>query len=185
MVKRELRNQQLNNMKALSPDRKVEIERGLQHYLHKTQYWQNASVIGITISQSFEWDTITIIEQAWSQQKRVCIPRTNPINRELTFYLVESFEQLETAHYGLKEPVVSESKKITKSGIDLLIVPGMVFDQQGYRIGFGGGYYDRFLIDFYGATLSLAWTEQLVESVPHEGHDIPVQHIVTEKGVLI
>lgn len=64
------------------------------------------------------------------------------------------------------------------------IVPGVVFSDEGYRIGFGGGYYDRYMSDYNGDTLSLAFAEQTGHVVPSEHHDIPVSKIVTEEKVI-
>ena len=69
---------------------------------------------------------------------------------------------------------------VEKKNIDLIVVPGVVFDRQGYRIGFGGGYYDRYLSDFEGKRIALAFDEQVIEAVPRESHDLPVHILITE-----
>ena len=81
----------------------------------------------------------------------------------------------------LKEPNPEETNIIPIENISYLIVPGVVFDQNGYRIGFGGGYYDRFLSKYDGPTISLAFDEQILLEVPNESFDIPVQSILSDK----
>lgn len=88
-------------------------------------------------------------------------------------------------YFGLDEPDVKKTTPVKKDAIDLLIVPGLVFTKKGYRVGFGGGYYDRYLTDFTQPTVSLVHTKQFVEDFPIEPFDIPVQYLVTEKGIII
>jgi len=65
-----------------------------------------------------------------------------------------------------------------------LIVPGLVFNEKGYRIGFGGGFYDRFLADYHGKTVSLAFDFQVMKEIPTESFDLPVQIIITNERVI-
>lgn len=181
MDKQELRTSVIMNLKNISIEEKRDIEQKLMNQLINSNLWKQAKVIGITMAQGFEWDTKGIIEAAWEQNKLVCIPKCYPKEKKLVFYQIESFEQLEIVYYRLLEPKPKETKEIKKSSIELLIVPGIVFDEQGYRIGFGGGYYDRFLTDFPNRTASLVSTLQLIDNIPAESFDIPVQHLITEK----
>src|SRR5699024_8900956 len=97
---------------------------------------------------------------------------------------VTNFEQVRRGHFGMEEPVPEKTQKIEKQQIDLMIVPGLIYNESGYRIGFGGGYYDRFLSDFSHATLALLHSDQLVSSFPVEKFDIPVAFLVTEEGMI-
>ena len=78
--------------------------------------------------------------------------------------------------FGVMEPSII--KKIRKDSIDIIIVPGIAFDKKGYRIGYGKGYYDRFLKNFKGNTIGIAFKEQVIDTIPHMPHDIPVQKLV-------
>lgn len=117
-------------------------------------------------------------------REKVCIPKSIHKSRALHFYEIISFQQVEKGYFDLLEPVVSETRRVDNSEIDLMIVPGLAFTRQGYRIGFGGGYYDRFLKDFKHTTVSLLHSNQLVKSFPIETFDMPVQYLVTEKGLM-
>lgn len=181
--KKKLRNSlivQLNNQSK--KDRK-RTEQNLTDHLLQSELWNKSKTVGITISQAIEWDTRSIIQEAWNQGKTVCVPKSYPADRKLLFYKITSFEQLEIAYYSLQEPIPEKTQQMKNVQIDLLIVPGLVFDKFGYRIGFGGGYYDRFLTDYPNETCSLLWTEQLVDQLPSEPHDIPVNYLITEIGV--
>ena len=144
-----------------------------------------ADVIGITLSRFPEVDTRGIIEAAWAHGKSVVVPKCTAKTRAMDFRLIESFEELETVYMDLLEPIVSKTKLITKENIDLQIVPGVVFSKEGYRIGFGGGYYDRYMESFTGKSIALAFEVQTEKAVPVESHDIPVEKIITENTIQI
>nr|WP_295972710.1 5-formyltetrahydrofolate cyclo-ligase [uncultured Bacillus sp.] len=150
--------------------------------LYKNPLWQSASTIGITISIPPEVDTYQIIRMAWAEGKRVVVPKCLVQEKRMDFRLLQRFDQLESVYFGLLEPIVGKTVSVAKEEIDLLIVPGLAFTKKGFRLGVGGGYYDRFLEDYQGSTLSLAFSEQMVKSVPVEGHDLPVTEIITNEG---
>lgn len=139
-----------------------------------------ASTIGATISAFPEVDTSLLIDYCWSVGKRVAVPRCIPSSRGMDFYLLTDYDELENVYMKLREPRIDPSRYVSPEEIELMLVPGVVYSKSGYRIGFGGGYYDRYLSAYSGKTVSLAFDMQLAESVPVENHDIPVQHIITE-----
>lgn len=182
MLKPELRKLMTGFLKKLPEWEKRDIEKQILKNLLSSSLWKDARTIGVTVSQGFEWNTRPIIESGWAQGKTVCVPRCIPKEKKLVFYVLDDFGQLEKSFYNLLEPKTEETAKVEKPQIDLLIVPGLVFDKNGYRIGFGGGYYDRFLSDFPNKTVSLAHSSQIREDLPIGSHDIPVQHLITETG---
>ncbi|MCR2845291.1 5-formyltetrahydrofolate cyclo-ligase [Heyndrickxia coagulans] len=184
MDKAEIRREMIGWLKRLDFSEKQAIEEKLQQILFSSGLWKNAGTVGVTVSQHFEWDTKRIIETGWAQGKTICVPKCVPKEKELVFYRLDDFAQLEKSFFNLLEPKPEETAKIEKQAIDLLIVPGLVFDKKGFRIGFGGGYYDRFLAGFPNQTVSLVHSYQLKEHVPSESYDIPVRQIVTETGML-
>ena len=117
--------------------------------------------------------------------KQIVIPKCLPKERKMDFRKLERFDQLESVYSGLLEPIESKTNLVEPSDIDLLIVPGIAFDSEGFRMGFGGGYYDRFLQSFKGNTVSLAFQEQIVSDLPKEDHDIPVEKIITDEAIFI
>lgn len=143
-----------------------------------------AETIGMTISAFPEVDTFDLMEKCWAAGKKVAAPKCHPASRGMDFRIIEHMDQLEVVYMRLKEPIVAKTDYIKPADIDLLIVPGVVFSKQGYRIGFGGGYYDRFLAGYQGVTRSLAFDCQIAASIPVEAHDLPVQGIYTESGFI-
>jgi 5-formyltetrahydrofolate cyclo-ligase len=103
----------------------------------------------------------------------------------MEFRELRSLEDLENVYMDLYEPIVTKTEVVPSEKIDLLVVPGLVFDRSGYRIGYGGGYYDRYLAHFKGAAVSLAFNDQIGENLPHEEFDIPVEQVITETGLLM
>ncbi|MRH43122.1 5-formyltetrahydrofolate cyclo-ligase [Aquibacillus halophilus] len=184
MKKSELRKQSLEYVKSLSSVDKLSTEFKLEKYLFQTPYWKEATSIGITMSRKHEWNTTTIIETGWSEGKKISVPKCYPDTSQLIFYQLDTYNQLESVYFNLLEPNPAQSVEIHKNEIDLIIVPGLLFDHQGYRIGFGGGYYDRYLSDFNGVTISLASDQQVLSALPYDRYDIQVQHLITESGVL-
>ncbi|ASK63190.1 5-formyltetrahydrofolate cyclo-ligase [Virgibacillus phasianinus] len=185
MEKSKLRNQGIKYLKSLSKEEKISIEEKLTYELVNSDLWKQSSSIGVTISQGFEWDTRGIIETAWKENKLVSVPKCDPVHKKLTFYHLHTYEQLEVVYYNLKEPNPDNSQAIDKNSIELLLVPGLLFNKHGYRIGFGGGYYDRFLADFPNSTASLVSDGQFEHEIPVEKYDLPVNYIVTEQGILL
>ena len=148
--------------------------------LESSEIFQKAESIAVTISRFPELDTRLLIEHAWQAGKQVVVPKCIAATRDMDFRVITSFDDLETVYMDLLEPIEERTLSIQKNNIDLQIVPGVVFSKEGYRIGFGGGYYDRYLEGYKGETISLAFEVQLIEAVPIEPHDIPVDWIITE-----
>lgn len=139
----------------------------------------DASTIGLTISSFPEVDTWGIIKELWRIGKKVVVPKCTPLDRTMTFYQIQSFDQLERVYMHLLEPNPLLCKEINPKEIDILVVPGIVYNPKGYRIGYGGGYYDRFLTEFKGDTLSLAFEMQVVKDIEYDVFDLPVDKIIT------
>lgn len=180
----QLRQSMIEKLEQLSTYERNNISSQLINHLLSSSLWKTAKVIGVTISQALEWSTKPIIKAGWEQGKTIAVPKCYPDDKKLVFYKFTSYNQLEVVYYNLQEPNPEKTTAIDKNDMDLLIVPGLVYDKDGYRIGFGGGYYDRFLTDFRQTTVSLASRRQIVEEIPYESYDIPVDHIITDKGMI-
>lgn len=145
---------------------------------------KNAQTIAVTISNFPEVDTMHLIEALWKMDKKVAVPRCDPKTRTMTFYIFDNEEQLETVYMDLKEPIPSKTKQVHAEEIDVIIAPGIVFDRSGYRIGYGGGYYDRYLAQFDRTVIAMAFDMQIVEKVPTDAYDLPVGKIITEEHII-
>ncbi|WP_210365935.1 5-formyltetrahydrofolate cyclo-ligase [Bacillus sp. REN3] len=183
--KKDLRKKIQAGLSGISRPLYEDLSYRIANRLYNDEMWESASTIGITISRMPEVETLQVVRKAWEQGKRVTVPKCEPQTKGLDFRELKHFSELESVFFGLLEPIPSETEKVLPSEIDLVIVPGLAFSNEGFRLGFGGGYYDRFLENYKGNTLSLAFRKQLVSNVPIEAHDIPVDRIITEDGVII
>ncbi|WP_409251359.1 5-formyltetrahydrofolate cyclo-ligase [Bacillus sp. SCS-153A] len=184
MDKKELRQEQKALLSSL--ERHVYEHKSflIAKKLYETDDWKSSGTIAVTVSNFPEVDTWQIIRRGWEEGKRMLVPKCVPEENKIEFYYLESFAGLEKVFYGLWEPSPKKNVLADSADIDLVIVPGLAFMKNGYRLGFGGGYYDRFLEHYHGRTLSLAFQEQLIEAVPVEEYDIPVAAIVSEGVVM-
>lgn len=184
MCKTILRKKIIAQLKAITQEEHSERSNHIKERLMNIDEFKKATVIGITISRDPEVNTWPIIEAAWTLGKRVAVPKCDPENKSMDFRVITSFEQLETVYMDLLEPIISETESVLKEHVDLQIVPGVVFSIAGYRIGFGGGFYDRYLENYEGKTISLAFGIQTARNVPIGNYDLPVDKILTEKETI-
>ena len=176
-MKSELRKQVLQEMKALSQEQKQAIDQALNERLLQHPFYQEAKVIATYLSFPHEFQTQELIEQALRDCKKVLIPKTYPKGR--MDFVVYDPQQLVKTSFGLLEPQ-GDLEVVDVSQIDLIHVPGLAFTTEGYRIGYGGGYYDRYLKHFSGNTLSTVYPCQIRDFIP-EDHDIPVQEVLVDE----
>ncbi|MDE4083696.1 5-formyltetrahydrofolate cyclo-ligase [Planococcus maritimus] len=180
MEKAVLRKSVISQMNELSKSQHAEMSAAILEKLLEDSDFQQAKTVGVTISRWPEVDTIPLIKLCWQLGKKVAAPKCFAKDRTMNFRLFDRLGQLEVVYMDLQEPIEAETEAVGPESLDLLIVPGVVFTASGYRIGFGGGYYDRYLSGFKGNTRSLAFDFQLAGELPVESHDIPVDGIITE-----
>lgn len=182
MNKKEIRQAMLRRLNEMdSAEHRRKSEQILNNVL-ATDVYQNAKIIGITLSRFPEVDTLPLIQAAWQDGKKVAVPKCIRETRDMDFRILTSFDELETVYMDLLEPIVEKTVSVPPTEIDLQIVPGVVFSDEGYRIGFGGGYYDRYMANFSGASLAVAFQCQTRQEIPVEKHDIAVQMMITEQS---
>jgi 5-formyltetrahydrofolate cyclo-ligase len=181
--KKALREQMLHRMKELSKPEYEQLSYQIACSLYSSPLWIGAKTIGITVSKAPEADTWQIIRRAWDEGKRVAVPKCIPKSKQMVFRELNSFTDLESVYYGLWEPNPESTVEIRSEEIDTLVVPGLAYMKNGFRLGFGGGYYDRFLEHYKGRTVSLAFEMQLITGFPVENHDKPVEIIITDQQV--
>ena len=179
-MKSELRKQVLQEMKALPREQKQFIDQALTERLLHHPFYQEAKVIATYLSFPHEFQTQELIEQVLKDGKKVLIPKTYPKGR--MEFVVYNPQQLVKTSFGLLEPQ-GELEVVKASQIDLIHVPGLAFTTEGCRIGYGGGYYDRYLEHFTGHTLSTIYPCQVQDFIT-ENHDIPVQEVLIDEGNL-
>ncbi|MCY7072594.1 5-formyltetrahydrofolate cyclo-ligase [Streptococcus oralis] len=179
-MKAELRKKILQEMKTLSQEQKQAMDRDLTERFLQHPFYQEAKVIATYLSFPHEFQTQELIERVLKDGKKVLIPKTYPKGR--MEFVVYHPQQLAKTSFGLLEPQ-GDLEVVEPSQIDLIHVPGLAFTTEGYRIGYGGGYYDRYLEHFAGHTMSTIYPCQ-VQEFNLEDHDIPVQEVLIDEGNL-
>ncbi|ARC31533.1 MULTISPECIES: 5-formyltetrahydrofolate cyclo-ligase [Bacillus] len=180
-----LRKQIIEHMNSLSEEQYATLSEQIAVSLYAQKEWVEAETIGITLSMENEVNTYPIIEKAWEEGKKVVVPKCNTGTRTMSFRQISNFDQLETVYMHLREPIPSLTEEVNADEINLQIVPGVAYTERGERIGYGGGYYDRYLVRYKGKTLSLAYDFQMVKQIPVEPFDKNVEKIITEKGTMV
>ena len=173
-MKKSLRKQVLQELKALSKEEKQNINEWLTDQLLQHPFYKEAKTIATYLSFPHEFQTAKLIEQAQKDGKTILIPKTYPHGK--MDFVVYKPEQLERNSFGLLEPQGAFTI-VEPSQIDLIHVPGLAFNSSGYRIGYGGGYYDRYLEHFLGHTISTLYPCQIQDFQP-DSHDIPVEEVL-------
>lgn len=140
-----------------------------------------AKTVFIFVSFKSEVDTHKLIKYALASGKTVCVPKVNNINKTMEAIKINSFDEMRKSDYDILEPVLEENK-INPEIIDLVIVPGLAFDKNGGRVGYGGGYYDKFFTsgNIKAYKIGLAYSFQVVYEVPVNEHDVLLDGIITD-----
>ena len=179
-MKKTLRNQTIAAMKALPQTVRTQADEQLTQCLLELPAFQEAKTLATYLSFDHEVSTAGLIEEALQLGKRVCVPRTYAQGR-MEFVEYDP-DILEKTRFGLLEPN-EKGRVVDQSEIDLIHVPGLVFQSKGYRIGYGGGYYDRYLADFAGKTVSTIYSIQQKEFQP-AAFDQAVQEVLVYEVTL-
>lgn len=168
---------------ALSPEEQTARDTEILTRLLLLPEYSRCKAVYTYVSKKGEVSTGPLIEAAWANGKQVAVPRWDPKTGGLEFRLITTWEQLKPGAFGVEEPVETcpVADPVQLSG--LCVVPGLSFDAEGYRLGYGKGCYDRFLPHFRGITVGLCGTSAVVLRLPREATDYPVQMIVTEHYV--
>ena len=179
-MKKTLRKETIAAMKRLPESVKTQADEQLTQRLLELPAFQEAKTLATYLSMGHEFSTASLIQAALQDGKRVCVPRTYPQGR-MEFVEYDP-DILEKTRFGLLEPN-EKGKLVDKAEIDLIHVPGLVFQSKGYRIGYGGGYYDRYLADFAGKTVSTIYSIQQKEFQP-DAFDQAVQEVLVYEVTL-
>lgn len=178
MRKSDLRKETLQYMKNMDPSIKNHADQWLAEQLYATKEFKEAQKIGIVLAMNHEVNTYPIIEETIRLNKQIFVPSTEYTTKKMTFQNLTDMHRLSVDEKGIKF-VDSDTEKT--NDLDLIIVPGVVFNEQGYRIGYGGGYFDKFLNKHKTKTLSLIYDLQINNDFVPENHDEKVERLIIAK----
>ena len=181
-----LRSIVLAERDALSQEQRADRSRAIVETLTAMPEYRDAKSVLLTSSFGSEVETAGLIERTLSSGKTLLLPLVNKQARMLELYAVSDVEsQLARGTYGIAEPRPDRCRRAEYDEVDWVLVPGVVYADDGYRIGYGGGYYDRLLplLPSRAPRVSAAFELQRRREVPHGVHDQKIEVVVTETGI--
>lgn len=180
--KKEIRADLLLKRKALSQQACRLKSREITKRFLTSPEFKSARTIHFYLAAPVEVQTEEMIRETLRMGKRVVVPVIEPaVNRLILSELVDfDPSRFQPGPYGISEPRPEYRKKVDSTEVDLWVIPGVGFDAAGNRLGFGGGYYDRLLSGTSGAKIAVAFEIQVVDRLPIEKTDHPVDQIITE-----
>ncbi len=179
-----LRSELLKRREALPASFVQQASARIADHVKSLPEFQRARTVHCYVSWRNEVDTRQLIRDMLASGRRVVVPVVDLKHHALRHSEITRFEDLAPGTFGILEPRPDRFRTVAPQELDLVIVPGVMFDFHGNRIGFGGGYYDGFLRLVTCPKVGLAYRFQLVERLPHRADDEPVDIIVTEAGVV-
>lgn len=184
MDKKDLRKRLIEKRKSLDKTEKARWDKAISEKIINSDYFKNAKQVLVFSSTDDEFDTSYIVEYGKLKAKQLFYPLCTDRNGNMIFLKVDSPDDLVSGMYGIKEPKSTCEKYIAKEN-DLVIVPCLSADRHKSRIGYGKGYYDRFLKDFNGVSISPCYNAMLEDEIPTDKYDIQINIIVTDKEVIL
>ena len=165
----------------MTPEIKNEQDAAIADQVRRLWQYQQCTVLLTYVSTPIEVDTHRIIRQALEDGKRVAVPRCVPDSRNMEFYYIDSMDELLPGAFGVLEPLPNPDKLYKEREGGLCLVPAFSYDWNGFRLGYGKGYYDRFLSRFEGRMVGLCYSDCVQRVLPHGRFDRQVELLVTEK----
>ncbi|MBN1280846.1 MAG: 5-formyltetrahydrofolate cyclo-ligase [Candidatus Thermoplasmatota archaeon] len=185
-MKDEIRETIQQKRSRMSATEVLEKSQRIKDRFFRLDEFRDAQTMLWYVSYNNEVTTHEMIKDCMSMGKHVLVPKTDVENRTLRLCVLSQWEDLVPGAYGILEPWLECVREEPVDSIDVMIVPGVVFDEQGNRLGHGFGYYDRLLTTKGSRTVvvGLAFELQLVHRIPFEDHDVKVDQIVTEDRII-
>lgn len=179
--KENLRKELLQKRISLPPEKITALSREIEKKVMDLVFWKNAENVGLYSGVKSEVETSLLFAKSLEEGKRVFFPR---VEQGLGFYEVLGPEDLEKGAWGIMEPKHTCDPLPADEGLGVMIVPALAFSENGFRLGYGKGFYDRVLQNFKGTSIGITYDFLVLQDLPHEAHDRAVNYVVTEKRVI-
>jgi 5-formyltetrahydrofolate cyclo-ligase len=182
LSKKELRSFVDGKREKLSSAEKYNMDNSIFEKVIDHKSYISANVLFIYVSYKNEVNTHNIIKHALENNKILCVPKIISLREGMKAIRIGSFGELKEGKYGILEPQLDEEKIISPEDIDLLLMPGVAFDFNGGRVGYGGGFYDRFLkqVREDSKKIALAYSFQIFDKVPMDESDMRIDEVITD-----
>lgn len=169
--------------KNLSIQKKLELDDRIFNRLISHEAYLNCEILLTFVSTNIEVNTHKLIEYSLKQGKKVAVPKCIEGTRQMEFYLINSMDDLEVATFSVLEPKIDICIKLSSFENSICIVPGLAFDLNGYRLGYGKGYYDRFLSDYIGLNIGICYCSCTLNKLISGKFDKSVNILITDKYI--
>ncbi|MBQ4153345.1 MAG: 5-formyltetrahydrofolate cyclo-ligase [Oscillospiraceae bacterium] len=183
-IKKSFRAESKAYRRALRLTDKVRMDETIFQQIIALPEYREAKMLITYISTPIEVATFRLVEDALRNGKTVVAPRCVPDRIAMDFYRINGISDLETASFSVLEPKVACCERVSEFPDSICIVPGLLFDDEGFRLGYGKGYYDRFLSNYQGVTVGVCYTACMRERLPRGRFDRSVDLLVTEDKVV-
>ena len=178
-----------NKLRALALSKRQDIKNAdkdaaITKRLISLYEYKKAETVLCYVSRDDEISTEKIIEYSLKNNKRVGVPFCTETKGVMTFYSINSLNDLQNGRFGIKEPIVTSCKQIDSYDNTVVIVPALCVSRNGFRLGYGGGYYDRFLADKSVTSIGLCYNDLIIDNIDINDYDIPLDIIITENELI-
>jgi 5-formyltetrahydrofolate cyclo-ligase len=185
--KSEMREVALKARKGLTREDLMELSGAVMSNVTSSSEYRDSKVIATYVAKNDEVKTEGIIRRSLAQGKRVLVPVSQPDSTNLIFSELHDYDrELAPGHFGVPEPVARYVRPVPLEEADLILVPLVAWDDRGFRLGYGKGYFDNALagIGALSMTMGLGLESQRVGRIPEEAHDVPLGAVVTERRII-
>lgn len=184
--KKEIRKRLLGLRNSLSSEEITVGSGEIVTRLMRSEEIRKASTLMVYVSFGSEVATDDLIRWGWEEGKRIVVPFCRPEGREMIACQIDGFDELEKGRYGIRAPIAGRLRPVSSGDIGAVLVPAVAFDRRGYRVGYGGGYYDRFLPAApQAAKIGAAFACQIMEEIPVGPYDVKMDCVVTEEEIIV
>ena len=184
--KDDIREEYKEKRRNMSPDEKFRRDSAICKAAEGLVSFRYAEYVLLYAAAPDEIDIYEIARAAFEKGKKVCFPRCDKKTHTMKYHIVNSLDELSPDSYDLLEPAEDAPVYDPQSpGGAVCFVPGLVYDRAGYRLGYGKGFYDRYLSGFSGCTIGVVYSDYILKEVPRGRFDVTVDILLTEKGVRV
>ena len=182
LYKKEIRQQMRKIRREMPPKEAERKDQAIYEKVISMEQYRKARTVVIYVSKELEVDTIRLIQKAWADDKQVAVPRCVENTRLMKMHLITAMDDLQQGAYGILEPK-EELPVLEKTRDAICIVPAFCNDFRGYRVGYGGGYYDRYLSGFEGVKIGINYSDCVRPRLIGGRYDVPIDVLVTDRYI--
>lgn len=184
-VKKQLREKFIGIRNSIPKEKKQEMDKSITNSFLRLPIVKKCDTILTYVSVNSEISTRELLNYCFENSVKVAVPLCVG-KHKMDFYIISSMSQLQVGSLGIPEPDPDICEKLTFFDNTVCTVPALAFDYNGYRLGYGGGYYDNFLPEYSGTVFGFCYTDCFSDKpLPHGKYDCRISSVVTEKGIAV